>query len=70
MKKMLFGLLIVGALSACTSSEKKMDIPAEVQTLNGTVSAQMEEYQSLKAETEELKMQIEELNTLIDEYKN
>ena len=30
MKKMLFGLLIVGALSACTSSEKKMYIPTEV----------------------------------------
>jgi len=70
MKKILFGLLIVGALSACTSSEKKMDIPMQVQSLNETVSTQMEEYKALKAETEELKMQVEELNSLMNEYKN
>lgn len=61
MKKILLGLMIVGALSACSSSEKKVDMPAQVQTLNETVTTQMQEYESLKAETEELKMQVEEL---------
>ena len=70
MKKILFGLMIVGALSACSSSEEKMDIPMEVQTLNETVSTQVQEYQSLKAETEELKMQVQELNNSINETKN
>ena len=71
MKKVLFGLLIIGALSACSNSkEKKMDIPMQVQTLNETVSTQIQEYQALKAETEDLKMQIEGLNELMDEIKN
>ena len=70
MKKILFGLLIVGALSACSSSKEKMDIPMEVNSLNETVSTQMEEYQSLKSETEDLKMQVQELNDLMDAYKN
>ncbi|WP_424505537.1 lipoprotein, partial [Psychrilyobacter sp.] len=38
MKKILFGLLIVGVLSACSSSKEKEDIPTQVQTLNETVS--------------------------------
>ena len=70
MKKILFGLLIVGALSACSSSEEKVDIPTQVQTLNETVSTQTQEYESLKAETEELKMQIQELNDVMNETKN
>ncbi len=70
MKKILFGLLIVGALSACSSSEEKVDIPTQVQTLNETVSTQTQEYEALKAETEELKMQIQELNNSISESKN
>ncbi|WP_028855874.1 membrane lipoprotein lipid attachment site-containing protein [Psychrilyobacter atlanticus] len=70
MKKILFGLLIVGALSACSSSEEKVDIPTQVQTLNETVSTQIQEYESLKAETEELKMQVQELNNSINESKN
>jgi len=70
MKKILFGLMIVGALSACSSSEEKVDIPTQVQTLNETVSTQVQEYESLKAETEELKMQVQELNNSINETKN
>ncbi|MGB6129556.1 MAG: OmpA family protein, partial [Psychrilyobacter sp.] len=37
MKKILLGLLVVGALSACSSSEEKADIPMQIQTLNETV---------------------------------
>ena len=69
MKKVLFGLLIVGALSACSSSEEKVDIPTQVHTLNETVSAQTMEYNSLKVETEELKMQIQELSDSMSEFK-
>ncbi|NDI78480.1 MULTISPECIES: hypothetical protein [Psychrilyobacter] len=65
MKKILLGLLIVGALSACTSSkEKDMEMSTKVDTLNETVTTQMQEYESLKAETEELKMQVEELKMM------
>ena len=71
MKKILFGLLIVGALSACSSSkEKEVDIPTQVQTLNETVATQVQEYESLKTETEELKMQVQELSDSINESKN
>ena len=70
MKKILFGILIVGALSACSSSEEKeVDIPTQVQTLNEKVSDQIVEYESLKAETEELKVQIQELNDSMNESK-
>ena len=67
MKKILLGLLIVGALSACTSSkemETRTEISTQVQTLNETVTTQAQEYESLKAETEELKMQVEELKMM------
>jgi len=37
MKKILLGLLIVAALSACSSSEKNMDMSTQIQTLNETV---------------------------------
>ncbi len=70
MKKILLGLLIVGALSACSSSEEKVDIPTQVQTLNEIVSTQAQEYESLKVESEELKMQVQELNDLMNESKN
>lgn len=70
MKKILLGLLIVGTLSACTSSEEKVDIPMQIQTLNETVSTQTQEYESLKMETEELKMQVQDLNNLMNEIKN
>lgn len=62
MKKILFGLMIVGALSACSSSEKKeMDMPTQVKTLNETITTQTQDFKALKAETEELKMQTQEL---------
>ena len=65
MKKILLGLLIVGALSACTGSkEKDMEIATKVDTLNETVTTQTQEYESLKAETEELKMQLQELKMM------
>ena len=69
MKKVLFGILILGALSACSSSEEKVDIPTQVQTLTEKVNAQTEEYNTLKEETEELKMQVEELNKTMNESK-
>ncbi|MCS5421393.1 MULTISPECIES: lipoprotein [Psychrilyobacter] len=68
MKKILLGLLIVGALSACSSSEEKeMDMPTQVQTLNETVATQTQEFEALKAEVEELKMQTEELKMGVQE---
>lgn len=72
MKKILLGLLIVGALSACSSSptKEKVNIPAEVRALNETVSTQTQEFEALKTETEELEMQVQELNDLINESKN
>jgi outer membrane murein-binding lipoprotein Lpp len=71
MKKILLGLLIVGALSACSSSqEKEVSLPTQVQTLNETVSTQTQKFEALKTETEELEMQIQELNDLINEFKN
>lgn len=73
MKKILLGLLIVGALSACTTSPTTAfqgDIPTEVKRLNETVTTQAQEYESLKAETDELKMQVQELNDLMNESKN
>ena len=73
MKKILLGLLIVGALSACTSSPAtgfQGDIPTEVKRLNETVATQAQEYESLKAETEELKMEVQELSDSINESKN
>lgn len=70
MKKILLGLLIVGALSACSTSDVQSDIPTQVRTLNQTVVTQTQEYLSLKAETEELKMQVQELSDSINESKN
>ena len=62
MKKIVMGILILGAFSACASSpEKKVDIPTQVENLNQTVAAQTEEIIQLKAETEELKGQLEQL---------
>ncbi|MGB6129555.1 MAG: hypothetical protein WBG30_12450 [Psychrilyobacter sp.] len=70
MKKILLGLLVVGGLSACSSSEEKVNIPMQIQTLSETISTQTREYESLKAETEELKMQVQGLNSSINEIKN
>lgn len=71
MKKILLGLLIVGALSACSNSkEKEMDIITQVHTLNDTISIQIQEYERLKAETRELNMQIQELSGSFNQYKN
>lgn len=73
MKKILLVLLIVGAFSACTSSEKKakkIEMETKVHTLNDTVYSQIQEYESLKAETRELNLEIQELNSLINIYKN
>jgi len=66
MKKILLGVLIVGALSACSNSkEKEMDITKQIHTLNENVSIQNQEYKLLKAKTEELKKQVESLNNLM-----
>lgn len=69
MKKILLGLLIVGALSACSSSNPKerVNIPAEVQALNETVATQTQEFEALKTEVEELKMQTQELKMQVQE---
>lgn len=69
MKKIIFGLLIIGVLSACSNS-KEMYISNQVEKLNDTVSTQTQEYETLKAETKELKIQIQELNGSINQYKN
>ncbi len=60
MKKILLGLLIVAALSACSSSEEKADIPTQVQTLNETVEMNAATLTELKSENEEIRAQLEE----------
>jgi len=72
MKKILLGLLIVAALSACSSSEKKMDkdMEMEVQTLNETVSTQTYDYEMFKAEAKELEDQMHQLRKQIDDARD
>ncbi len=65
MKKVMLGLLILGALSACSGSEEKVDL----QSLNETVTAQSQQLESLQADTEALKAQVEEINETIDQSK-
>jgi outer membrane protein OmpA-like peptidoglycan-associated protein len=60
MKKILFGLLIVVALSACSSSEEKVDIPTQVQTLNKNVEMNASTLTEVKSANEEIKAQLEE----------
>jgi len=71
MKKVLFGILILGALSACSSSEEKVDIPTQINELNQTVDMNAETLEEVKSENEELKTQIEAAKkeaTEIEEY--
>ena len=65
MKKVMLGLLILGALSACSGSEENVDL----ETLNETVTAQSQQLETLQADTEELKSQVEEINDTIDQSK-
>ncbi len=65
MKKILLGLLIVAGLTACSSSEEKVDL----QALNETVTAQSQEIETLQADTEALKAQVEEINGIVEESK-
>ena len=60
MKKILLGLLIVAALSACSSSEEKVDIPTQVQTLNETVEMNATTLTDVKSGNEEIRAQLEE----------
>ncbi len=59
MKKILLGLLIVAALSACSSSEEKVDIPTQVQTLNETVEMNANTLTEIKSENEEIRAELE-----------
>jgi len=60
MKKILLGFLIVAALSACSSSEEKVDIPTQVQTLNETVEMNATTLTEIKSGNEEIRAQLEE----------
>jgi len=60
MKKILLGLSIIVALSACTSSEEKIDIPTQVQTLNENVMKNSNTLTDIKSENEELKIQLKQ----------
>jgi septal ring factor EnvC (AmiA/AmiB activator) len=70
MKKLLLGLLIVGALSACTSSEEKMNMQMEVQTLNKTVATQKNDYEMFKAEAKDLEDQMHALRDQINDTRD
>jgi len=70
MKKILLGLLIVVALSACSSPEKKMDMQMEVRTLNETISTQKSDYEMFKAEAKELEDQMHQLRKQIDDARD
>ena len=59
MKKILLGILIVAALSACSSSEEKIDIPTQVQTLNETVEVNAQALTGIKSGNEEVRTQLE-----------
>ena len=59
MKKILLGVLIVAALSACSSSEEKIDIPTQVQTLNETVEVNANTLAEIKSGNEEVRAQLE-----------
>lgn len=60
MKKILLGLLIVAALSACSSSEEKeKDIPTQVKMLNETVDVNANTLTEIKYGNEEVRAQLE-----------
>ena len=59
MKKILLGVLIVAALSACSSSKEKVDIPTQVQTLNETVEVNANTLAEIKSGNEEVRAQLE-----------
>ena len=59
MKKILFGILIVAALSACSSSEEKVDIPTQVQTLTEKVEMNAGALTEIKSGNEEVRTQLE-----------
>ena len=61
MKKILLGLLIVAALSACSSSEEKeVSIPTQVKMLNETVVVNANTLTEIKSGNEEVRAQLEE----------
>jgi outer membrane protein OmpA-like peptidoglycan-associated protein len=60
MKKILLGLLIVAALSACSSSEEKeVDIPTQVQALNEAVKVNANTLTEIKSGNEKVRTQLE-----------
>lgn len=70
MKKVLLGLLIVAALSACSSSkEKEVDMPTQVQTLNETVEMNADTLREVKYGNEELKNEIKATAMTIEYMK-
>jgi septal ring factor EnvC (AmiA/AmiB activator) len=70
MKKILLAFLIVGALSACTSAEKKVDMQMEVQTLNETVSTQTHDYEMFKVEAQKLEDEMHALREQISDTRD
>jgi len=69
MKKILLGLLIVAALSACSSSEEKVDIPTQVQTLNKSVEMNASTLTEVKSVNEEIKAQLGETAMMAEHMK-
>uniref|UniRef100_A0A6A7G4S1 OmpA-like domain-containing protein n=1 Tax=Hirondellea gigas TaxID=1518452 RepID=A0A6A7G4S1_9CRUS len=59
MKKILLGILVIAALSACSSSEEKMDIPTQVQNLNKAVKINTQALMDIKSQNENVKSQLE-----------
>jgi outer membrane protein OmpA-like peptidoglycan-associated protein len=62
MKKLLLGLLIVAALSACSSSEEKMDMPMQIQTLNQTIEMNNKILAEIKSINEKSKEELAACN--------